>query len=197
VAVEVDPAIRHRRQFRRPVTRIASALVLAAAFAVVAAGCGGQSAEEKWAGNVCSDIGDWKSQIRKSANDARDKLQSPGAGTLTAVQADVQSAVEATNKLASNLRSLSPPNTDEGRQAKQQLDSLASQLKTSVAKARQAIGSLPKGADISTALQKLAPLATSLQSLSTSVSNTLQSVKATGSKIKDGFNKADSCKQFR
>jgi hypothetical protein len=179
------------------VIRVLSVLALSATLAFVAAGCGGASAEEKWAGNVCTNIGDWKSELQTSVNGVRDKLQSPGAGTLSAINADVQNAVDATNKLASDLKATGPPDTEGGAQAKQQLNALASQLKTAVANAKQTLAGLPEGASLSETAQKLAPLAPALQSLTTSASKTIDSIKATSSKLKEGFDKADSCKQFR
>jgi uncharacterized phage infection (PIP) family protein YhgE len=179
------------------VRRLASVLALTATLAFVAAGCGGTPPEEKWAGSVCSDIGDWKSQLQKSVDDVRNELQSPGAGTLAAINTEVQQAVDATNKLASELKALGPPDTESGAQAKQQVDALASQLEATVTKSKQAVESLPQGADASQIVQTLAPLAGSLQSLATKTSSTLESVQASGSKLKDGFDNADSCEQFR
>jgi hypothetical protein len=99
-----------------------AAIALVSSLAFLAAGCGGASPEEKWAGSVCTDIGDWKDQVQKSANDVQEKLQSPETGMLAAIDADVQEAVDATDELAANLRSLDPLDSEEGRQAQQQLD---------------------------------------------------------------------------
>jgi hypothetical protein len=177
---------------------VASAVVVSAVLAFVAAGCGGgQSSEEKWASNVCTALGTWKQQIQKEVNDARSKLQSPSAGTLSAVKADVNQAVDATKQLASSLKGLGPPNTSSGAHAKQQLDSLSTQLENTVNQAKQTIATLPKGASVSQTASQLASLGPALQSLSTNVKMTLDSVQASSSDIKKGFDKADSCKQFR
>jgi hypothetical protein len=73
-------------------------LALATVLATIASGCGGggTSAEEKWAGSVCSDLGSWKSQVTQATDDIAAKLRSPEQGTLQAMKADVQ-------KLASDL----------------------------------------------------------------------------------------------
>jgi hypothetical protein len=180
------------------VTRFASVLALTATLAVVAAGCGGgASPEEKWADSVCTDIGDWKSQIQKSVSDVREQLQSPGTGTIAAIDAEIQEAVDATNQLASDLKALGAPDTESGAQAKQQVDALATQLDSTVTKTKQTVESLPDGASVSQVTQTLAPLLPSLQSLAVKVSSTLSSVQESGSELKDGFEKADSCEQFR
>ena len=48
---------------------LVTALVLAAAVASVVAGCGGgKSAEEEWAGNVCTDVANWQSQVKTATS---------------------------------------------------------------------------------------------------------------------------------
>ena len=64
-------------------------------------------------------------------------------------------------------------------------------------KAKQTVDSVPQGAGLVETAQKLAPLASDLSSLLASASNTLSSVQASASAIKDGFDSADSCKQFQ
>jgi hypothetical protein len=179
------------------VRRVASVLALSSILVFVASGCGGSSAEEKWAGNVCTDIANWQDQVKKSTNNIQAALQSPGAGTLATINSEIQKAVNSTRELAANLKGLKPPNTDEGQKAKQQLDALGTQLQKTTTQAKQTIQSVPKGASASETLKKLSSLAPALQTLATSTSNTLAAVKASGQKIKEGFDKADSCKQFR
>jgi chorismate synthase len=178
------------------VRRFVAAVALSAVLAVVVAGCGA-SAEEKWAGSVCSDVADWKSQVQKASDDVKTQLQSPQAGTLAAINTDVRSAVDATQQLATDLKATKAPDTDAGTQAKQQIDSLASQLDTTVTKAKQTVDSVPQGAGLVETAQKLAPLASDLSSLLASASSTLSSVQASASEIKSGFDNADSCKQFQ
>ena len=177
---------------------IAPILAVTTTLAFAAAGCGSSpSAAEKWAGSVCTDLGNWKSQVKQATDDISAKLQSPQAGTLTAVKADVRKAVDSTQQLANELKALGKPDTDSGAQAKQQTDALASQLQGTVTKAKQTLQSVPSGAGVSETVKALAPLAPELKSLGASASSTLKSVQAAGSDLKDGFDKADSCKQFR
>lgn len=174
-----------------------SVLSLAAIFVVVAAGCGGgASAEEKWANSVCTYVADWSGTLKQARDDITAQLQSPKAGTLAAIEAEVRKAGDATNQLASNLKALNAPNTESGAKAKQQLDAFASQLQTAAAKAKESLQSAA-GANVSELVKALAPLAPELQSLSTSASSTLDAVQASGSDLKNGFQKADACKQFR
>jgi hypothetical protein len=176
---------------------LVTALLLAAAFMSVMAGCGGgKSAEEEWADNVCTDVANWQSQVKTATGNISKALQSPGSGTVSTVSTQVQSAVNATRQLGTNLKGDKPPSTDEGKQAKQQIDSLATQLQSTADKAKQTVESVPEGASASQAAQALSSLAGDLRSLAQQVSSTLSSVEASSSKLKEGFDKADSCKQF-
>jgi uncharacterized phage infection (PIP) family protein YhgE len=177
---------------------LVTALVLAAALSSVAAGCGGgKSAEEEWAGSVCTDVANWQSQVKTATTNIKNALQSPGSGTISTVSSEVQSVITATRQLGTNLKGENPPNTDEGNQAKQQVNSLATHLQSTADKAKQTVQSVPQGASASQALQALSSLAPELQSLAQQVSTTMSSIEASSSSLKEGFDKADSCKQFR
>ena len=176
--------------------RTSAALAVFLLFAV--AGCGGgQSAAEKWADSVCTDVSTWQSQVKQATDDISAKLQSPTQGMLPAIKQDVRKAVDATSQLTDNLKALGKPDTESGTQAKQQVDALSSQLDATVKKARQTLDNLPAGAGVSQIATAFAPLAPELKALRASTKSTLSSIQATGSDMKDGFDKADSGKQFR
>jgi uncharacterized phage infection (PIP) family protein YhgE len=174
-------------------------LALATVLATIASGCGGggTSAEEKWAGSVCSDLGSWKSQVTQATDDIAAKLRSPEQGTLQAMKADVQKLVDATQQLAKNLKTLEAPKTQSGAQAQQQLATLASDLETTTNKAKQTLATVPEGAGLTETAAKLAPLAPDLQTLAAEAKSTVQSIEASSNDLKKGFEQADSCKQFR
>jgi hypothetical protein len=177
---------------------VVSVLALTAILATVAAGCGGsKSAEEKWADSVCTDLGNWKSQVKQSTDDISTKIRSPQQGTLAAIKADIQKLVDATQQLAQNLNALGAPKTESGAQAKQQLETFASNLQTTTDKAKQTLATVPENAGLTETATKLAPLAPDLQSLAAQTKTTVQSIEASSSDLKKGFEQADSCKQFR
>ena len=176
---------------------IASALAVAATLSFLAAGCGSsQSAEEKWAGSVCSSVANWQDQIKKSTDKIKSQVQSPSLGMVGTIKGEVSSAVDATDKLASDLKANGPPNTEGSTQAKQELDAFATQLQTTATKARDSLNSLSGSTSLSELGQKLVPLAPELEALSSSAKSTLNSVSASGSKLKKGFQDASACKQF-
>jgi uncharacterized phage infection (PIP) family protein YhgE len=170
-----------------------------ATLAIAAAGCGGNepSAEEEWAGDVCSAVSDWQDQIEQSAADIREQIRAPGVDTLAAIESEIQEGVDASNELADELQSLEPPDTEAGDQAKQELDALGDQVEATVEETKETIDSLPENASLTEVAQKVAPLLPSLQALATNVSATLASVKERGSELTEGFDKADSCEKYR
>jgi len=175
-----------------------SAIALATLLVVVATGCGkSASPEEKWASSVCTTFGDWKDQMQNSVDGIRTQLQSPQQGMLTTIQSEAQSALDATNKLASELKSLPPLNNDQGVQAKQELDTFATQAQTAVNEAKTTLANLSATDGIAQIAQALAPLGSKLTSLATQASTTLSSVQEAGSSVRQGFQDADSCEQFR
>ncbi len=109
--------------------RLGATLVLSVTLAILSAGCGGgTSAEEEWAGDVCTAVGGWQDQVEQSSDDLREELQSPGAGTRAAIEAEVREIIDATDKLGTDLRELEPPDTEAGDQAKREVDTFAAQL---------------------------------------------------------------------
>jgi uncharacterized protein involved in exopolysaccharide biosynthesis len=178
--------------------RLVSTLLVAAGIALCTAACGGgPSAEEKWAGSVCSSVTDWKTTVQQSVADIQSTLQSPKAGMVATIESDVSKAVDATHKLASDLKSVGTPNTEGGTQAKQQLDSLTTQLETTAKNAQQAAASVPSDASATETVKAFVPLAPALQAVATKTSNALAAVQDAGKSLKDGFAKADAGKPYR
>ena len=176
---------------------LASTAVMAATLSFLAAGCGSSaSAEEKWADSVCTSVGNWQDKVKKSADDIKSKLQSPSVGVAAAIKEDVRSAVDATKGLVSDLKSNGPPNTEGSAEAKQQLDTFATQLQTSATKTGDALDSLSGSASLSELGAKLAPLAPQLEVLAASAKSTVNSLSASGTKLKEGFQDADSCNRY-
>jgi archaellum component FlaC len=179
------------------VRRLFPLVALSVVLAVLSAGCGGASQEEKFAGDVCTDISDWKSKLEQSADNIQSQLKSPGTGTLAAIDTEIQEAVDATEDLANDLKSVEPPDNESGTQAKDQLEALGSQLEATVEQAKKAAESLPESASASQIAEKLGPLIPAMQSLAVQTSRALESVKDSGEKLQDGFDKADSCDELR
>ena len=181
------------------VIRLGATLVLAAALAILSAGCGGSdtSAEEEWAGDLCTTVSGWQDQVEQATDEAREALQSPGSGTLAAIQAEMQEIIDATETLGDDLRGLEPPDTESGEQAKREVDTFASQLEATATNAKETFDNLPEDAGITEIATALEPLVPSIQALVESASNTFTAVKESGSEFQEGFDNADSCERYR
>jgi methyl-accepting chemotaxis protein len=128
---------------RRPSALLCVVLLLAVA---APSGCGGnnQSEAEKWADSVCSSIGDWKQQMSSLTSDLTQKAQN-GTLNLNELQSGLNSALNDTKELTSELRDSGPPNTEAGKEARQKLNDVTSTVEQSIDKARsqaQSAGSL-------------------------------------------------------
>jgi methyl-accepting chemotaxis protein len=178
--------------------RLAVILILSAAFAILAAGCGGDaSAEEEWAGDVCSAVSDWQDEVEQTADDVREAVRSPGAGTLATIEAEMREIIDATDELGDDLRELEPPDSEAGDQAKQELETLAVQLEATATNMKETFDNLPEDASITQVADAVEPLIPTIQSLIGSASNTFDAVKESGSELEEGFDNADSCERYR
>jgi hypothetical protein len=180
------------------VIRLGATLVLSATLATLFVGCGGgTSAEEEWAGDMCTAVSGWQDQVRQSSDDASEALQSPGAGTRAAIDAEIREIVDATGELGDDLRELEPPDTEGGAQAKQELDTLAAQLEATATNIKTTFDSLSEDAGITEIADALEPMVPAIQSLVASASSTFAAVKESGSELEEGFDDADSCERYR
>lgn len=140
-------------------TIVLAAVLVGVALAV--AGCGGSSrnsaettaAATTWAGGVCGAFTDWKTTMTAIAKDVQ---QSPSQAKLSSALDDARSA---TKKLESKLRSLGAPQTDAGKQAQQELSTLADELDSGIASiqsaTKQSAGVLETVSAVSTTLVKM------------------------------------------
>ena len=71
------------------------------------------------------------------------------------------------------------------------------QLESTAANTKETFDNLPEDASLTEFAEALEPLLPSIQSLVGSVSSTFTAVKESGSELKEGFNKADSCERYR
>jgi hypothetical protein len=170
--------------------------VLAVALAGVAGGCGGGGGRSddtrsatRWANGFCSAIAAWKGSLRSAVG----SLES-GSLTSDAVTSAVNDADHATKKLAARLRRLGAPATDSGRQAKQQVDDLATRLEDEVGTIAAAVRRASGGTGV---LEAIAVGSETLARMRTQVTGTLERLKRldTGP-LASGFLQADACNRL-
>ena len=165
------------------------AVVLALAILPAVAGCGGdeESSSEQWAGDVCSQLSTW-------VTDVEEAIRSLTANALSLDKAAVQAAVEdvkgATDELVDSLADLGPPETESGEQAKSDLDGLGTQLQQQLDEVEQEAeaGSL-----------SLVTVTSALATASSAVKSTYESIQSldSGDELRNAFEDAESCDSFR
>lgn len=176
-------------------SRVSAAAGSASLLLVVlaAAGCGGDSdkqANDAYAKNVCTAIGSWGQEIKTIATSFN------GTVTQSAVQAKLSDAEAATKKLANEIAAVPPPDTEDGRAAKQQLDQLSADVKSSVTAAENAVGQLQSDASVAEVTAALLPLVPQLKSLAESTGTAVTSLKDAGGSLASAFKDADACQSL-
>ena len=176
----------------RTALRVAAALAVAA-LAAAAAGCGGSSggsettATESWANGVCSAFSQWRTTLEGVKSDLSGSSLSKESLTNAA------DTVKSANKtLEDDLSSLDRPQTDAGKQAAEQLDTLQAQLKSGFDSIQKSLSGGVTLASMSTAATALQTMASQLQ---TAFDN-LQQLDAKG-EVSQAFKDSPACEQFQ
>jgi hypothetical protein len=170
------------------------ALVAGAVLALVAAGCGGSSSNTKankaYADNVCTAVGTWQQQVQDILTDFS------GGISKASLQKKIDQAQSATNTLVTQVKAVPPPDTDQGKAAKQQLDQVTGDIKTFVSTAKKTVAQLPDNATLQTITGALGGLGPQVQGLVSEAKSAISSVKDAGGALADAFKKTDSCKKL-
>jgi len=174
--------------------RLALALALFAALALLAAGCGGKKSAPSttaaaWADSVCGDLVTWTTAMKSLASGLK------ANPTKAGVQASVSQAETATKNLATSLKSLGKPNTTAGQQAQAAVKSLADELSADI---DTITTSVKNASGISGVLSAVSTSSSTLQKMGQQVSATfgqLQSLDAKG-ELEKAFSGSASCKQL-
>ena len=168
-----------------------SGVLAVALFGVVLAGCGGSSsdtkANEAYADGVCTAVASWEQSIKDIATDFS------GGISKASLQKKLDQAQTATNKLVSEIKAVPPPNTDEGKAAKQQLDQLTGDVKTTVNAAKSSLAQVQDNASLATITAAVAALAPQVQSLVSEASSAIGTLKDAGGSLGKAFKSTDSC----
>jgi hypothetical protein len=182
------------RRRRRAGSWVAAAPMLALLLAVVvAAGCGGRSdkkANEAYANNVCTAIGDWEQQIKSIA----------GSLTLGETQASLQTKVTeaetATETLMTQIKAVPPPDSSEGQAAKQQLEQLATDIDSTANTAKAALTQLQANPSANTISILVATIAPQIQNLANETKTAVSTLKSAGGDLASAFKSTDSCQSL-
>jgi membrane protein implicated in regulation of membrane protease activity len=186
LTLEVEPDGSSRR-----VGRLGSAALLAAAVLALAA-CGGddESESEAYANGVCGSLSTW-------VTDVQETVQSVTERGLAVSRADIQAALEetqdATDGLVNDLEELDAPQTQDGQEARGELDDLATQLRRQIDVIEEALGSGSGVTEIAAVVSTA--VATAANAVNTTFQN-LQELDPVG-ELQEAFQSSDDCESLR
>ena len=165
-------------------------LLVLLALSLTACGDDDQSASDEYANGVCSSLSTW-------VTDVQETVQSVTERGLAVSRADIQAALEetrdATGGLVNDLEELDPPETQDGEEARSELDELATQLREQVDVIEQALESGGSVTEIAATVS--AAVSTAANGVNTTVRN-LQELDPAG-ELQDAFENSDDCESLR
>jgi ABC-type transporter Mla subunit MlaD len=170
-------------------------IALAATVAVLAlvAGCGGSdegNATEQWASGVCSALQTWSESVQGAAT----SLQDTSSISPDSISTALNSVIDATSTLATDVKTLGRPDTESGQQAQETLTQLATTLEGDAAELQKLLDT-SGGAGLGGVLDQLGTVTKTLGSMASAVGQTfddLQQLDVKGD-LQDAFESAGSC----
>jgi signal transduction histidine kinase len=167
------------------------ALVVSALLAL--AGCGGDDDEgsaDDWATSVCTNLSEWITDVDSAAQ----SLTEEGLGSdADDVRAAFDEASNATDELADDLEQLGAPETENGQQAKEELDDLREGLREQIETIERALDEDRPPLDLA------ATVAAAVSTATNQLKQTFQNLEGLdpGGELEDAFMSSDECDSLR
>ena len=153
------------------------------------AGCGGdeENASEQWAGDVCSELSTWVTDVEEVVTSLTANALSLDKGAVQAAAEDVKGA---TDELVDGIADLGSPETEAGGEARSELEELGTQLRQQADQVEQAA---------ETESLSLVAVTSALATAASSVRSTFESLQSLdgGEELRDAFEDAAACDSFR
>jgi hypothetical protein len=171
----------------------AIAIVAAAAVSVGVAGCGSSESSTvptaQWADNLCSALTTWKGSVTQAATSL-----TQGGVTKQSLEGALDRAKSSTETLADDLEGLGRPDTSVGKQAKSEVDDLATQLDDDVSTIEDAVDSASGVQGIVSAASVVTDTLTTMGRQVQATLTNLQDLAGQGTnEIKSAFQQSSSC----
>ena len=179
------------------------ALTACVAFALVAAGCGGddeptpqatagtsssESSAEQWAGSLCTALTTWTNSLEEAVKPLTD-LSSVSQESLQQAASDAKTATET---LAGSLKSLERPDTESGDQVASSIENLATELETGANVIGNAVAAVSSAADLPSAVETITTTVTGMGHEVDTAVQSIEDADATG-ELTTAFDDADAC----
>ncbi len=168
--------------------------VLVAVLSLAIAGCGGgdeATPAEEWADGVCTAISSFKDDLTQ----INEQLADPSSLNQDGLEEAANDARTATDTLVDELRSLGPPETESGEEAKQAIDDLATTVEDDFSEIELAVEGV---SDITAIPGAITTISASLASIGTAVSTTIPTIEGIDvqGELRDAFEQTASCDEL-
>lgn len=170
--------------------RMAGSAALLSVVVLAFTGCGGDdgaSASDEYADGVCSSLSTW-------ADDVETTVKTLADAGLSIDESDVKTALddinEANEKLTDDLEGLGPPDTDDGKKAKTELDNLVTVIGEQADRVEQALNSGGRATAVA------GTVTTAIATGANAVDMTFQELRQLdpAGELQDAFESSDECK---
>jgi uncharacterized protein YoxC len=167
------------------------AAALVAGIALVAAGCGGDdtsvSASTQWAGDVCTAVNTWRSDISSTASSL---TSNPTRAGLEQAAEDAKSTTET---LVDTLKGLGSPDTEAGEQARSAVDTLSTDLQRDVDTIQKAVDDASGVQGLLGAVSAVSAAVASISQQLSAAMDQLGSLRDVDDQLRQAFTDAESC----
>ncbi len=167
------------------------AAALAAGIALVAFGCGGDDesvpAATQWAGDVCTAVNSWRSDITATASSV---TSNP---TRAGLQEAADDAKSTTETLVDTLKGLGAPDTESGDEARSALETLSTGLQGDVDAIQQAVQDVSGVQGLLPAVSSVSATLASISSQLSEALGQLGSLRDVDDQLRQAFTDAEPC----
>ncbi len=171
-------------------TRMLAAAIVAG-IALVAAGCGGDDnsvpSSTQWAGDVCTAVNTWRSDISSAASSL---TSNPTRAGLEQAAEDARSTTET---LADTLKGLGSPDTKAGEQARSAVDTLSTDLQSDVDTIQKAVDDASGVQGLLGAVSAVSAAVANISQQLSATMDELGSLRDVDDQLRQSFADADSC----
>jgi hypothetical protein len=175
-----------------PRRSIALGALAVSAMVVLAACDDGETATEKWAGDVCGAVASWEESIATITTDFSDGI------SREVVSEKVADAGDATKELVDELKDIGTPETGAGEEAKSAIEQLADDVESTVDTIKDEVEALPgSGAEgLATGVEEIR---TELSELAAEATITLEQIRQLDSadELVEAIASNETCQSLR
>jgi hypothetical protein len=171
-------------------------VIATAGIALLVAGCGGPSPEERYAESVCATTLPWAHDLLETYDDVRHIRAAPGPDSRVTLWALTLRGKEITKKYRVEVGALPVPDTDADRDAATWVEAYARMAFDDMSEAERRVRVLPRRITLLQSIRGLDQLEFSLNAALTAMKGTPGPILAERPELERAFANAGSCKEL-